>query len=402
MHDAVNKSSCRKPVYKRKSLPKHKVRMLRLKKRRWEVAKLTGDFNCFKQISHEVRSAIRQHHRNQEQRLIYNSNRKPFFHYIYSKCGKRCSTITLSRNDVSIPDRESAEAFQQEFANNFNVVCGQKSTSHSSSIKCVTALSDMTLFNSNEHLVSHAISQCSNSNSSPDGISFKLIKMIARIIIKPLNIIFQHAFNESIFPAAWKHVIVLPLFKGRGERCDPSSYRPISLYPCLDKILEKVIHAQLTIYLNDNNLLCQFQHGFTAGRSTTTNMLHFDNAITDILSANHAFDIIAVDFKKAFNKAPHDCVLQAVEKMGIRGKALSWLGSFLTGRTQQVLVGDSLSSSVDVTSGIVQGSTLGPDLFTIFADSLLRSVSLPVDGFVDDIKFWQTLLLNLNPKFRSN
>ena len=98
--------------------------MLRLKKRRWEVAKLTGDFNCFKQISREVRSAIRQHHRNQEQRLIYNSNRKPFFHYIYSKCGKRCSTITLSRNDVPIPDRESAEAFQQEFANNFNVVCG--------------------------------------------------------------------------------------------------------------------------------------------------------------------------------------------------------------------------------------------------------------------------------------
>ena len=108
----------------------------------------------------------------------------------------------LCRNDVPIPDRESAEAFQQEFANNFNVVCGQKSTSHFSSIKCVTALSDLTLFNSNEHLVSHAISQCSNSNSSPDGISFKLIKMIARIIIKPLNIIFQHAFNEGIFPAA--------------------------------------------------------------------------------------------------------------------------------------------------------------------------------------------------------
>ena len=143
--------------------------------------------------------------------------------------------------------------------------------------------------------------------------------MIARIIIKPLTIIFQHAFNEGIFPAAWKHAMVLPLFKGRGERCDPSSYRPISLFPCLGKILEKVVHAQLTIYLNDNNLLCQFQHGFTAGRSTTTNMLHFDNAITDIFSANHAFDIIAVDFKKAFDKAPHDCVLRAVEKMGIRG-----------------------------------------------------------------------------------
>ena len=73
--------------------------------------------------------------------------------------------------------------------------------------------------------------------------------------------------------------------------------------------------------------------------------------------------------------------------MGIRGKALSWLRSFLTGRTQQVRLGDSLSSSVDVTSVIVQGSTLGPDLFTIFADSLLRSVSLPFDGFADDIQF---------------
>jgi ribonuclease P/MRP protein subunit RPP40 len=123
-------------------------------------------------------------------------------------------------------------------------------------------------------------------------------------------------------------------------------------------------------------------------------MLHFDAAITDAASSNHAYDVIAVDFKKAFDKAPHECVLEAFKCMGVSGKAHHWFASFLQGRTQQVRVGCSLSSPCDVTSGVVQGSILGPVLYTLLTDSLLRQFSFPVDAFADDIKFLADVTLH--------
>ena len=110
---------------------------------------------------------------------------------------------------------------------------------------------------------------------------------------------------------------------------------------------------QLTIFLTDHNALDQSQHDFTPGRSTVTNMLHFDSTIAAILSTNHAYDVISVDFKKAFDKDLNHHVLEALARVGVSNRALQWFRSFLSGRTQQVRVGDCLSSTCDVTSGTV-------------------------------------------------
>ena len=84
------------------------------------------------------------------------------------------------------------------------------------------------------------------------------------------NIIFQHSFYDGIFPKIWKHAIVLPLYKGKGSRSEPGSYRPISLCSCLSKVLERVVKKQLVQFLSKRKLLSQAQHGFIAGRSTVT------------------------------------------------------------------------------------------------------------------------------------
>ena len=183
----------------------------------------------------------------------------------------------------------------------------------------------------------------------------------------------------------------LPLFKGRN---DTSSYRTISLCVCLGILLEKVVSSQLTAYLNTHNLLQHGQYGFIAGRSTVTNLEQFGAFIADITSRGHAYDIISVDFKNAFDKAQHHHVLAALSCLGICGTALEWFASFLSShRTenlllfqaiypdmQQLRVKNDLSDPRRVTSGVVQGSTLGPPLFTALTDSLLHQIAFPADA----------------------
>ena len=124
-----------------------------------------------------------------------------------------------------------------------------------------------------ELLVMEALINCPSSNSRPDGFSYNILKMISRFVIRPLNIVFQQSLAAGVFSSVWKHAIIIPLYKGRGERTSPSSYRPISLCSCLGKLLERVVQSQLTTFLQSINLLWKMQHGFIASKSTLTNIL---------------------------------------------------------------------------------------------------------------------------------
>ena len=153
---------------------------------------------------------------------------------------------------------------------------------------------------------------------------------------------------------------------------------------CLSKLQEKVVQNQLTIYLQSNNLNT-VQHGFTAGRSTVTNILFCDAAIADATLSRHAYDIFS--FKAAFDKVPHSFDIQALADKGIKGKALSWFARFLMGRTQQVKVGDCLLAIYDVIFGVLQGLVCGPGLYMLLIDSLLCKIGLRNWCFADDFKF---------------
>jgi hypothetical protein len=213
--------------------------------------------------------------------------------------------------------------------------------------------------------VADALKACPKSDSSPDGVSYKLLHMVRQHVIKPLNIIFQQSIFKGTFPTAWKHAIVLPLFKGKGDRAAAGSYRPISLCSCLGKLLERIMQTQLTAYLRINDKLCGLQHGFLPGKSTVTNALACDAAIADVMLAGHAYDLLSFDFKAAFDKLPHRSVITALSGLGVGGTALNWFSSFLSGRTQQVKVNNCLSDICAVASGVIQGSVCGPILFAV-------------------------------------
>ena len=134
-------------------------------------------------------------------------------------------------------------------------------------------------------------------------------------------------------------------------------------------------------------MMNQSPHGFTGGRSTITQLLQFYDSILTLLEEGKQVDVVYLDFAKAFDKVDHTILLNKLHAIGIRGKIYSWIEAFLTNRTQQVKVGDHLSDSVQVTSGIPQGSVLGPLLFIIMMldiDKDLQDAFL--SSFADDTR----------------
>ena len=273
------------------------------------------------------------------------------------KLGNNNCQIDLGMGGASVSSREAAEIFASEFSSNFSsTVCVDKAlyTPYLEQSKPI-----LSLLNSTEFLVMEALKSCNNSLSSHDGISFKLL------IIRSLNIIYQKSLNQGIFPRIWKHAVVIPLYKGRDGRSCVSSYRPVSLCSCLGKVTEKIVHTQLLSFLHGNELLYCGQHYFTPGKSTLTNMLTIDACIANCQLLKHPCDIMSFDFKKAFEKVPHQKVISELAVKGITGRSLEWFSSFLSARTQQVRVGIHMSSIKEFTFGVVEGSVLGPDLYNV-------------------------------------
>jgi hypothetical protein len=380
LQHAISFSTYHRPQFRRQRLPRHIVQLLRAKHKAWVTAKLTGDKTPFITARRTAKAAIRAYHRNTEQRLIYANDKSAFFSYIYNKTKEPHATINLNIDGRDVSQDQAADIFCKEFESNFSSatnICTPVSPSSE----------DDLLFNCTESAVLEALKSCPSSHSSADGISYKLLKSVAAYLIRPLNIVFQHCFYDGVFPQVWKHATILPLYKGRGSRSKPDSYRPISLCASLGKLLEKVAHKQLVTFLNNNDRLHPSQHGFTKGKSTLTNLLQCDSHISECLAKRHPFDIVTFDFCKAFDKASHRSVIEAAADLGVHGKALQFISSFLSSRTQQVKVGSSLSKIVKVRSGVVQGSVLGPTLFVMLTNSLLNVIKLPLGAYADDIKF---------------
>jgi len=154
-----------------------------------------------------------------------------------------------------------------------------------------------------------------------------------------------------------------------------------SFIEVIDNIRDKLFN-----HLVNNNLLSDEQYGFCEGRSCVLQLL---NTIYDWLCQidnNVPVDAIYLDFKKAFDTVPHERLLTKLHGYGVRGNIFNWVKDFLTGRTQHVSINDKLSSISNVTSGVPQGSVLGPTLFIYFINDLPTVITTFIKIFADDTK----------------
>jgi hypothetical protein len=189
------------------------------------------------------------------------------------------------------------------------------------------------------------------SAAGPGGIPALFYKKLAYWLATPLRIVYQQSMQQASIPDEWRPAKVIPLYKSKGDKTLPSSYRPISLTSIACKVVERIVVNQLRAYLHDNHLIADEQHGFSPNRSTTTNLLQCDYAINQYLNCGQSCDLITLDFSRVFDKVSHAILSSKLLEVGVSGKLHSWLSDFLAHRSQYVAYKDAQSSSVSVISG---------------------------------------------------
>jgi hypothetical protein len=206
-------------------------------------------------------------------------------------------------------------------------------------------------------------------SSGPDGISMKLTKFIAGLISPVLSIIINQSLNTGIFPDALKIAKVLPLHKKDNTQLF-DNYRPISLLPCFSKIFEKVVYNQIYDYFDKFKLFIKHQHGFRKKHSTETAALEFVGKILSSLENHGTAFSLFIDLSKAFDTISHDILLDKLHFYGIENTPLTWFRSYLSDRKQYVEYDGTNSRLTDITTGVPQGSVLGPLLFLIYVNDM--------------------------------
>lgn len=230
--------------------------------------------------------------------------------------------------------------------------------------------------------------QCS-LDPAPTWIIKGCILSLAPLLTEILN----RSLVDGCFPSSHKSALVYPLLKKEGlDSHDVKNYRPISNLSFLSKLIERAVCSQIRSYLEGNNLLPRCQSAYRQSHSTETALLKVYSEFVCAIDRGEISLLGLLDMSCAFDTVDHQILLQRLHAdYGFSDKVLTWITSYLSGRTQTVVVDDKRSSTECLERGVPQGSVLGPILFILYTADVLKIITkhgLEGHAYADDTQMY--------------
>ena len=350
----------------------------------YKKAKLANDddyWNIAKYLRNLANISVRQAKRDQVLRELRESENdvKKFWRVIREIIP---SDKAVGKQDIILRDggkeieREQVAHFINDYFINIGNVgrlqTGNNNTPHGEETLSASCNVDQcNLVDLREAEVLKVINNINVSKSSGlDNINSTVIKEAFKTLIREVTYMFNLSVRTAKFPDVWKKALVIPIPK-TGNLTNVKNYRPISLLPLPGKILEKLVHQQLSYHLESQSLLAPEQHGFRRQHSTIHSVVQLTNFVSKKLDSRTPTLVAYIDFRKAFDCVQHAILISKLKALHLSQDTIAWITNYL--RQQRVLANGVCSSAQTISQGVPQGSVLGPILYIIYANELPKN-----------------------------
>ena len=250
-----------------------------------------------------------------------------------------------------------------------------------------------------------ALRKCKSGVPGPDNIHYDIIKALPHESKVELLKLFNQSWSTGKTPDSWSEATIIPILKPTKNSEDPASYRPISLTSTFTKLMQKMIKPRLCGFLEENNLLSDYQSGCRESHSCDDNLARLETDIKRAQCAKHYLLAIFLDLSNAFDKLWSGGALGYLYNIGIKGRLLKWIQDFLKTRKITVRLNGQLSETVETINGCPQGSVLSPIIFSLIMNTFHEEIQkhnsdmekqnkshfrASISQFVDDSATWVT------------